>query len=87
MDTCQHKSIIGDNYGESCRDCGKQLRGYGYGGFFGSRLSGDEKCIHLWSSMGEGGEEVCVYCEVFRSSEVYVNPKNVEAIVKALSGK
>lgn len=64
---CNHASIIGDNYGSSCRLCGKQLTGFGYGGFFGRNLTGKETCIHTWSPMGEGGEKVCVHCEMLRS--------------------
>lgn len=86
MNTCPHKSVVGDNYGTSCRDCGIQLTGFGYGGFFGRNLIGNEKCIHVWSPMGEGGEEVCIHCEAFKQDEVYVNPDNVQAITKRLSG-
>ena len=61
---CKHLNRIGDNYGESCRDCGAQLSGYGWGGFFGSRLTDKETCIHLYAPMGEPGSQViCVYCE------------------------
>jgi hypothetical protein len=60
---CNHLRRVGDNYGESCLDCGEQLRGFGYGGWFGARITGNEKCIHLYSPMGDGGPEVCVFCE------------------------
>lgn len=70
MNECKHLHIIGDNYGESCRDCGKQLSGYGWGGFFGRNLTGKETCIHLWSLVGDASEnpvgdrlEVCIYCQ------------------------
>jgi hypothetical protein len=65
---CKHLHRIGDNYGESCRDCKKQLSGYGWGGWFGSNLTGQEHCIHLWSPIGGEGDdtEVCIYCQMFR---------------------
>jgi hypothetical protein len=77
MNNCQHLRRVGDNYGESCADCGKQLRGYGYGGWFGVNLTGTEKCIHLWSRVGEDyvegvnriRHEVCVYCEEWREEQ------------------
>lgn len=67
---CKHLSRVGDNYGESCAGCGKQTRGYGYGGWFGRNITGNETCIHLWSPMGESGAEVCVYCEAWKVDEV-----------------
>ena len=66
---CEHNNRIGDNYGESCRNCGKQLNGYGYGGWFGANLTGQERCIHLWSPIGEGGAMVCVYCEAWKDAQ------------------
>jgi hypothetical protein len=71
---CKHLSRIGDNYGESCIDCGKQLSGLGYGGWFGMNLTGEIICVHLWSHVGEDHvegvnrirHEVCVYCEEWR---------------------
>ena len=73
--TCKHLSRIGDNYGESCADCGTQLSGFGYGGWFGRNMTGRETCIHLWSPMGEvytegvntTQHEVCIYCEEWRT--------------------
>lgn len=62
MSDCPHNSVIGDNYGSTCQDCGEQLSGFGYGGWFGSLLTGQETCIHQWLSDGEDGE-VCPYCE------------------------
>lgn len=69
MDTkeCKHLRRVGDNYGESCQDCGKQLSGFGYGGWFGRNMTGHEQCIHLWSSMGEW--EICIYCEEMREAQ------------------
>lgn len=67
---CPHRNRIGDNYGESCKDCGEQLSSYGWGGWFGSNLTGSEKCIHLFAPMGEpGSEEICIYCQAFKASE------------------
>lgn len=65
---CKHTNRVGDNYGESCLDCGKQLLGYGYGGWFGINLIGKAHhlpCIHLWTPVGVG-EEICCYCEEWR---------------------
>jgi hypothetical protein len=67
---CKHLSRVGDNYGMSCMDCGKQLSGFGYGGWFGMNLTGKTTCIHLWSPMGEGGAAICVYCEEIKDAEV-----------------
>lgn len=61
---CQHLSRVGDNYGESCADCGEQLSGFGYGGWFGQNVDASAKCIHLWSPMGESW--VCTYCEEWK---------------------
>ena len=58
---CEHNKRIGDNYGVSCQTCKKQLEGYGYGGFMGGSLTGDERCIHVWSGQYAGMEE-CDYC-------------------------
>lgn len=70
MNECKHSRIVGDNYGSSCANCGQQLSGYGYGGFFGRNLNGKESCIHLWSPIGEGGAAVCVYCEEWKEDDV-----------------
>ena len=61
MNGCQHLSTVGDNYGESCKDCKKARKGYGYGGYRTHELTGDEKCIHEWSGQYMGMEE-CNYC-------------------------
>lgn len=54
---CPHVHIIGDNYGMTCQDCGEAVAGYGYGGWFGSRLKPDQDCIHHFIN------EICMYCE------------------------
>jgi hypothetical protein len=66
---CKHPRIVGDNYGESCADCGEQLRGFGYGGWFGRNLTGTATCIHLWAPLGDSDQMVCVYCEGWKDNE------------------
>lgn len=64
LSDCPHCCSVGDNYGESCRHCGKQLKGYGNGGWFGGNLNGTEKCIHdfvAWACVPE--METCRFCE------------------------
>ena len=63
---CKHLSRVGDNYGESCVDCGAKTRGYGFGGWFGANITGTENCIHLWSPVGENGAAICIYCETWK---------------------
>jgi hypothetical protein len=65
MSRCQHFKHIGDNYGISCQTCGEQLEGYGYGGFFGNNLIGNEHCIHVWLKTSAEKEE-CNYCHRVR---------------------
>lgn len=60
--TCSHNRTESDNYGESCYDCGKPLRGFGYGGWFGTNLSIESQCIHEWFRIGDGYRQ-CMYCE------------------------
>jgi hypothetical protein len=61
--TCQHDRTEADNYGESCYDCRAQLRGYGYGGWFGKYLDGAIiDCIHQWYKVDDDYEQ-CVFCE------------------------
>lgn len=62
---CQHRSIIGDNYGTSCQDCGEILSGYGYGGWFGCNLKSNILCKHKFIPYEEG--EICIYCQRERS--------------------
>jgi hypothetical protein len=56
MKLCDHTRRIGDNYGVSCQDCGLALEGFGYGGWFGSNLTGREHCIHAWCKVSAGEE-------------------------------
>jgi hypothetical protein len=63
---CDHNKRIGDNYGVSCQDCQAVLEGYGYGGFFGRHLTGQETCTHgAWFPISETAEE-CLYCHTTR---------------------
>lgn len=55
---CQHLNRVGDNYGETCGDCGATLRGHGYWAQDGGG------CRHEW--MRDGECETCVYCEASR---------------------
>jgi len=68
MSNCQHLRRQGDNYGVSCQTCGQALEGYGYGGFFGSNLKGNEQCIQgefAWYKISAEQEE-CNYCHRVR---------------------
>lgn len=56
--TCPHHSVVGDNYGETCADCGEVLAGYGY------FAEGSRVCKHRWLQDGNGF--VCLYCEAWR---------------------
>jgi hypothetical protein len=63
---CRHARKIGDNYGLTCQDCGEVVEGYGYGGWFGSNLKGNERCMHVWVNISDIAEQ-CMYC--FRERE------------------
>jgi hypothetical protein len=55
---CHHDKRLGDNYGVSCQACQAVLEGYGYGGFFGSTLKGNEPCLHgAWYAISDTAEE------------------------------
>lgn len=71
IENCPHCCRNGDNYGESCRHCGKQLAGYGNGGWFGSNLTGTEKCLHDWTDSGDG--QICRFCERYEPFEEISN--------------
>jgi hypothetical protein len=75
MSTCQHLSKQGDNYGITCTDCGEALEGYGYGGWFGSNLKGNEQCLHgenAWYKISVE-QEKCLYCHIAREREKKAN--------------
>lgn len=57
---CDHNVKIGDNYGISCHECGVRLEGYGY-------WAHENKCLHHFVPDGNG-DEVCMYCEMWRST-------------------
>jgi len=68
MNNCQHLRRQGDNYGVTCQTCGAALEGYGFGGFFGSNLTGNEQCLHgenAWYKISAEQEE-CQYCHRMR---------------------
>src|SRR5437868_15064630 len=58
---CSHARKIGDNYGLSCQDCGERIEDYGYGGWFGSNLKGNERCTYIWANISDTQEQ-CMYC-------------------------
>ena len=67
---CKHTNRAGDNYGESCTACGKVIKGYGYGGWFGINLAPPKECIHQWLPVGDPPTEyVCPYCEGWKDSQ------------------
>lgn len=53
---CNHNNIVGDNYGQTCQDCGAVLAGYGY---WGSAAT----CQHQWTRDADGDGQTCLYCE------------------------
>jgi hypothetical protein len=59
---CQHNERMDDRCGVTCLECGQVVEGYGYGGPFGSNLTGKEQCLHAnWYAV-RGGEPACPYC-------------------------
>ena len=69
---CEHQKRIGDNYGVTCQDCKEVLEGYGYGGWFGSNLKVNERCIHIWWKVSTEEEEY-MYCHVIGEREEKAN--------------
>ena len=57
--SCPHNHVIGDNYGETCQDCGEVLAGYGYW------AEGSEVCHHDYQPIDDKWEQ-CIYCEDVR---------------------
>ena len=57
---CPHHSIVGDNYGTTCMDCGAVVSGYG------NFAEGSRECHHVFFTIGNG-EEQCMYCETIRN--------------------
>jgi hypothetical protein len=63
---CNHTTRAGDKYGVSCQECQTVLEGYSFGGFFGSHLTGNERCLHgTWYTISETAKE-CLYCHTTR---------------------
>jgi hypothetical protein len=59
---CHYDQRVADHYGVTCGGCGLVLEGYGYGGWFGSNLTGKEQCVHAEWYQISGRAEVCPYC-------------------------
>lgn len=58
--SCAHTRRVGDNYGETCMDCGRRMSGYGDGGQH-------RDCEHVFAPAGD--VEICIYCEQERRAE------------------
>lgn len=54
---CPHNRRQGDNYGETCMDCGQVLGGYGHFG------EGRKTCLHLWVRSADPEYVECLYCQ------------------------
>lgn len=54
---CMHHRRIGDNYGETCLDCGAKLAGYGNFGEAGG------PCEHRWWFDPDRKVWICQFCE------------------------
>lgn len=61
---CGGTSFIGDNYGMSCMNCGKQISGYGY-------YAHAKDCIHSWYGEPHMKHKTCIYCEMVTQNENY----------------
>jgi hypothetical protein len=55
--SCPHNRIQGDNYGETCLDCGEVLNGYGYWAETGAIV-----CKHQFLPIGDDKVEMCSFC-------------------------
>lgn len=66
---CKHPRIAGDNYGETCLECGEKISGYGYGGWFGVNFDNRLQCIHRFVAAGDGEDagKICIYCQMWQS--------------------
>jgi hypothetical protein len=56
---CKHGHVMGDNYGETCMDCGEVVSGYGY---WAEGNNGE--CIHRWVPDPDENDDylVCCFC-------------------------
>jgi hypothetical protein len=60
---CNHQTIQGDNYGETCMVCGEVLSGFGFWA-----EGGNSECVHQWLPYDDK-HEICPYCEEIRLKE------------------
>jgi len=51
---------------------GETIEGYGYGGWFGSNLKGNERCMHEWVKISEDKDQ-CMYCFTEQEREKKTN--------------
>jgi hypothetical protein len=72
---CEHRMIQGDNYGETCMECGEVLSGYGFW------AEGSRDCHHKFVPSGEDGYEVCPYCETEALPDNKQLPDNYRCLV------
>jgi len=68
---CKHLRRVGDNYGESCSDCGAQLAGFGNWATF-------PDCLHQWFDDPALDYVICYYCETQRKRDP--NVKEIHTI-------
>lgn len=61
-EACRLDSRMDDEYGVTCGECGQVLEGYGYSGWLGSYLTGEERCVHAQWYVISGGRKACPYC-------------------------
>ncbi|GHB87281.1 hypothetical protein GCM10007390_48850 [Persicitalea jodogahamensis] len=54
---CPHDRTQGDNYGQTCVDCGQVLGGYGFWG------EGRKTCLHRFVSSHDPKYVECLYCQ------------------------
>lgn len=54
---CPHNRTQGDNYGQTCRDCGQVLGGYGFWG------EGRKTCLHRFVPSADPARVECLYCQ------------------------
>lgn len=57
--TCTHNFIIGDNYGETCGDCGEVISGYGEGA---SQSFCDHRYVSHSQDKTDKELQICLYC-------------------------
>ena len=57
IDGCPHDRTRGDNYGQTCADCGQVLGGYGFWG------DGRKTCLHRFVPSHDPRYVECLYCQ------------------------